>query len=110
MNSMAKHNDGRVMQITVGDNLPTVEFKFLNDKCNVVNLTEQQAVDDKDHEVEEQLPKKMVDEPVEGRTRMPRLKVDAALELHRSIGHLNVPECALAKGGRNPVVKQRARE
>ena len=48
-------------------------------------------MDDKDHEVEEQLPKTMVDEPVEGRRRMPRLKVDAALGLHRRLGRLHVP-------------------
>ena len=81
-------------------------------------MTEQQAMDDKDHEVEEQLPKTMVDEPVEGRRRMPRLKVDAALDLHRRLGHLHVPgnedincpECALSKGGRKPVAKVRGRE
>ena len=152
-NSKARHKDGRVMQITVGDNLPTVEFKFLRDKCNLlnagemqrndllaartnivwpkepsrngtgrlhnnVNLADLQAMDDKEHEVEEQLPKVMVDEPVNGRPRMPRLKVDAALDLHRRLGHLyvpgnenvNCPECALSKGGRKPVVKVRGRE
>ena len=35
-NSKARHKDGRVMKITVGDNLPRVEFKFLHDTCNLL--------------------------------------------------------------------------
>ena len=46
---------------------------------------------EKEEEVECILPKNMLGPEIQGRKRMPRLKVNAALDLHRRIGHLHVP-------------------
>ena len=121
VNSKCKHKDGREQPIVRKDGLPTINFVINNKtKCAshvIVNMTEEQAEADADIEVEEELPKKLVEKEFKGRRPFPRLKVDTALDLHQRLAHCtvpgnevdNCPACKAAKGGRKAVAKVRSR-
>ena len=94
---------GKRTPLSINKNLLEVPY----DICYPCYLTAEQAIEDMEEHPTLKLMNRKIDDPIPDRPRLPRLKINTALDLHQRLGHLTVPgnevecpECLQGKGQR----------